>query len=191
LLVWFGIKMTEFLFARPSFWQGFGCVLDLGGTWFESNRSATPAQADRIAMKQDWIMVGNEGPLPAPEVLFQYNEIIPGGADRILKMVEVQSAHRQALETLALNHEIKSGKFGQWGALVIALVGIAAGSYAVYKGAQVAAGIIAGGAITAIATAYLTGTLTRSQERKQKAKMMTGEGEGEMQVPKVSVSNPR
>jgi uncharacterized membrane protein len=38
------------------------------------------------------------GPLPPPEILAQYNEIVPGAAERILKMAEEQSAHRRGLE---------------------------------------------------------------------------------------------
>jgi uncharacterized membrane protein len=38
------------------------------------------------------------GPIPHPELLAQYDQIIPKGADRILKMAERQSEHRQYLE---------------------------------------------------------------------------------------------
>ncbi|MEX2377163.1 MAG: hypothetical protein WD848_03940 [Dehalococcoidia bacterium] len=49
---------TDFLFARPSFWRGVGRLFDLGGTWFEFNRSLTEQQADSVAMYQDWNAVG-------------------------------------------------------------------------------------------------------------------------------------
>lgn len=49
---------ADFLFARPSFWQGFGSVLDLGATRFEFNRSQNGEQADRLAMLMDWRTVG-------------------------------------------------------------------------------------------------------------------------------------
>src|SRR5206468_1881503 len=38
------------------------------------------------------------GPLPDPGELAAYNQIIPNGADRIMKMAEEQSAHRIGLE---------------------------------------------------------------------------------------------
>ena len=41
------------------------------------------------------------GPLPHPQLLNQYNEVIPGGADRIVKLTENQAAHRQSLESRA------------------------------------------------------------------------------------------
>jgi hypothetical protein len=39
------------------------------------------------------------GPLPPPEVLARYNDVVPNGADRILSMAERQGAHRESLET--------------------------------------------------------------------------------------------
>ena len=39
------------------------------------------------------------GPIPPPGALAQYEETLPGAADRILKMTENQQAHRRALET--------------------------------------------------------------------------------------------
>lgn len=38
------------------------------------------------------------GPLPHPKIFWQYEQILPGAADRILKMAERQSVHRQGIE---------------------------------------------------------------------------------------------
>lgn len=37
------------------------------------------------------------GPIPPPAILHQYDAVIPGAAERILKMAEEQSKHRQEL----------------------------------------------------------------------------------------------
>lgn len=39
------------------------------------------------------------GPIPPPEMLAQYNAVLPNGADRIVKMAEDQSAHRRRVES--------------------------------------------------------------------------------------------
>ncbi|HZL48592.1 MAG TPA: DUF2335 domain-containing protein [Solirubrobacteraceae bacterium] len=39
------------------------------------------------------------GPLPPPEMLARYNDALPDGADRIVKMAEDQSAHRRTIES--------------------------------------------------------------------------------------------
>lgn len=38
------------------------------------------------------------GPLPPPEILGEYNEMLKDGAERIMKMAENQSKHRIELE---------------------------------------------------------------------------------------------
>jgi uncharacterized membrane protein len=45
------------------------------------------------------------GPLPPPQIFKEYNDILPGAADRILRMAEIQAAHRQSLE----RHSVWSG----------------------------------------------------------------------------------
>ncbi len=49
---------SYFLFARPSFWAGFGQVLDLGNTMFVFNESVNGEQADFFATRADWLAVG-------------------------------------------------------------------------------------------------------------------------------------
>ena len=41
------------------------------------------------------------GPLPHPQVLAQYNEAVPDGAERVFRMTEKQAQHRQGLEVRA------------------------------------------------------------------------------------------
>ncbi len=38
------------------------------------------------------------GPLPHPEILEKFEQILPGSADRILKQAEAQTLHRIELE---------------------------------------------------------------------------------------------
>lgn len=52
--------MTDFLFARPSFLSGMARVLDLGATFDTYNRSSTPAEADSIAIYNDFKAIGDD-----------------------------------------------------------------------------------------------------------------------------------
>lgn len=47
--------ITDFLFARPSFLEGMGRVVDLGDTLTEYNSSA---DSDQVALAMDWVAVG-------------------------------------------------------------------------------------------------------------------------------------
>ena len=51
---------TDFLFAKPGFVSGMASVLDLGGTLFILNESATPELADSRAIFSDWLNIGRD-----------------------------------------------------------------------------------------------------------------------------------
>ncbi|MCG6534491.1 MAG: hypothetical protein L7F78_07335 [Syntrophales bacterium LBB04] len=51
---------TGFLFASPSFLQGFGSAMDLGATLVEYNQSTTPQEADARAIASDWAVTGKD-----------------------------------------------------------------------------------------------------------------------------------
>jgi len=59
------------------------------------------------------------GPIPPPQVLQQYEQIIPGGAERILKMAEKQSDHRMSLERDVVKWNIAKSKGGMITATII------------------------------------------------------------------------
>lgn len=52
--------MNYFLFARPSFVGGTASILDFGNTLFVYNDSPTPEIADYVAMRNDWVIVGDD-----------------------------------------------------------------------------------------------------------------------------------
>ena len=52
--------ISYFLFARPSFWSGFGQLLDFGDTRTEYNDSGDPELADYFAIKADWHATGGD-----------------------------------------------------------------------------------------------------------------------------------
>lgn len=51
---------TDFLVATPSYLTGAGTVINIGGNYYRYNRSATPAQADARAIRQDFAMIGQD-----------------------------------------------------------------------------------------------------------------------------------
>jgi uncharacterized membrane protein len=53
-----------------------------------------------------------QGPLPRPEDFAAYERVLPGAADRILKMAENQAMHRQGLERRALSGDIVKEMMG-------------------------------------------------------------------------------
>lgn len=67
------------------------------------------------------------GPLPAPEDFAEYERILPGATDRIMKMAEKQVDHRIESEKAIINNKFGQSKLGQLlGAVLVALFGIIA-----------------------------------------------------------------
>lgn len=62
------------------------------------------------------------GPLPPPAVLQEYDQVLPGLAERIVTLAEKQSAHRQALEKGVVEANIRNEARGQHYGLIIGLV---------------------------------------------------------------------
>jgi uncharacterized membrane protein len=119
--------------------------------------------------------VSFSGPLPPPEVLRAYEEMLPGCATRIIEMAERQSAHRRELEqqmTGAAIQEMRSrfgeARFGQICALLLALLFVGAGTFAILQGHEVSGASIAvtggGIGIPAIIAAFMRGKAEKPPE---------------------------
>lgn len=52
--------VNYYLFSNPTFIEGMGQVLDLGGTMNMYNVSPTEVEADAIALYSDWKAVGKD-----------------------------------------------------------------------------------------------------------------------------------
>lgn len=73
---------TDFLYARPSFFEGAARVLDFTGTLTEYNQSITPDQADAIALRMDWAMVGQDLKNAMDQFAADHAEELAGGKAR-------------------------------------------------------------------------------------------------------------
>ncbi len=104
-----------------------------------------------------------KGPLPPPAMLHGYENVLPGCADRIVALMEQQSAHRRELEKTTIGADIRSRYIGQISALFLCLLVIVGGFAAVLTGqsvAGIAAILIAAGGVAAT----FLGTSRRQQQ---------------------------
>jgi len=105
------------------------------------------------------------GPIPPPNLLAKYNDIIPNGADRILAMAERQSAHRESLESKVVNGNLSNQKTGTIFGFILCLVVILGGVYimAIGRNGWGFAAILS--ALASLATVF---AVSRSQQRKER-----------------------
>ena len=66
----------------------------------EKTKQNIPQQNQLQAINVDY-----SGPIPPPDMLKGYNEIMPGLVDRIVITAEKQSIHRQSMEHKVINSD--------------------------------------------------------------------------------------
>ena len=101
-------------------------------------------------MREQWA-----GPLPPPQVLAGFNEIVPGAAERILAEFEQEAAHRRQLENRQASIISRDLIIGQLAALLFAIGALAVAAYSASIGAQWIGSIVGGGTIAAVVLAFL------------------------------------
>ena len=109
------------------------------------------------------------GPLPHPDVLRKFNEIVPGSAERIMKMAEEQSAHRKELEKKVIDSDIARSKWGQILGFIIAITGLGISTIIAIYGSAIAGGVIGVGTLASLVGVFMYGSKTRRLERKEKS----------------------
>lgn len=77
-----------------------------------------------------------QGPLPPPDALANFNDIIPNGAERIMRMVEEEQLHRISYEKAHLNAVSGDTRRGHYIGMVISTAAICGAVYTVYLGAH-------------------------------------------------------
>lgn len=101
------------------------------------------------------------GPIPPPSIIRGYEDIMPGAADRILKMAEIQSAHRQELEKKMVESEARDSLLGVVFAFMLGLGCLACGSIIVINVPE-SAGAISGALLGATGIGSLTASFLKS-----------------------------
>lgn len=74
-------------------------------------KSIQPSQ-NKQEIQAAFSHVEYSGPLPPPDSLRGYEEVLPGAAERIFAASEKEQAHRMELESLMVNSEISNSERG-------------------------------------------------------------------------------
>lgn len=109
------------------------------------------------------------GPLPPPEALERYNQILPGAADRIIKMAESQHDHRQELEKTAVKANVAAQKTGLWLGFIVAMTAICGGIWLASHGKSGAGVTSIIAALAALVGVFVYGKMQQSKELAEKA----------------------
>lgn len=122
------------------------------------------------------LMLGRfySGPLPHPAILKQFEEFIPGSADRILKIFEEQTTHRQYLEKSREEHNQileksnldnthKQISKGQFLGFFICLAALISGTICALSGAEIPGSLFGTAGVAGLAAVFIYGSKKKSQ----------------------------
>lgn len=100
------------------------------------------------------------GPVPQPDDLARYDEILPGAADRIFAMAEKEQAHRHFKERTTLDISSR----GQWFGFILGIVILAVGGWLLHEGRDAAGYAALISALVALVGAFF---YSRSEAKKE------------------------
>lgn len=100
------------------------------------------------------------GPIPHPEHLKKYNQIVPGSANRILKMAESDLEHIQKIQTRENIIESIATVGGLIAGFIIAVIALIGSGYLIMEDHDVAGTILGGGSLTALVGIFIKGRNT-------------------------------
>lgn len=110
------------------------------------------------------------GPIPPPEILAKFAEIMPNAPDRIFTMAESQEAHRQRLEAAVVNSDIRQSQRGLIaGSLLSALV-ISGGIYLLSIGQSIQGLVAVLTPLAGLACVFVYATESRKRERLERSR---------------------
>jgi len=106
------------------------------------------------------------GPIPPPNILKGYNDVVKDGAERIMSMAERQSNHRITLEDHAIREELRQSGRGQIFGFVLGIVGLGLATYLAIYGHEVIAGVFGTTTIVGLVAVFVIGKKAQKQEEE-------------------------
>lgn len=106
------------------------------------------------------------GPLPPPDYLAAYEKILPGTANRLLKMAEIQIKHTQETEKSLLRVNAANSLLGIVFAFLLGFLIIGGGIYLSSMGSHYGSWLTIGGAVSLISI-FVYGTRLSNKNTKK------------------------
>lgn len=111
------------------------------------------------------------GPLPSPEMLKKYNEILPNAAERVFRMAEKAQDHYEETEKKLVDLEIKKVPKGQNHAFMIAITGIVGAVICAFLGQVTIGSIIGGATLISVVPHFIPGKRKKKEDNDYQLKL--------------------
>jgi len=137
----------------------------------QENSSQAQAVAKSVMLAQHEEMHFS-GPLPPPEILVAYNQIVPDSAEKIIEQFIRQGQHRMELERLVITSDVKRANWGLVAGFILALLCIAGSFYLISLGFEIAGIAVVLASLASLIGAFIYGTHSRKKERVEKTELL-------------------
>lgn len=108
------------------------------------------------------------GPLPAPDTLKAYDEIVPGMAERLLSNFERQIDHRITLERYVIQGDVRRANLGLYAASIFGIAVLIAAVILILNGYSDEGVKAIVGLFLSYGSAFLYSDVQRRRERSRK-----------------------
>lgn len=121
------------------------------------------------------VVASFSGPMPPPNVLAAYDNLIPGSADRILSMAEREQAFRHKVTESAVAGSGESETSQRRYAFAVVVVMVAAALACVVMDAPQVAVVLGGGTLLGLVTVFLGGRYIEQRQAGEAAEPASGQ----------------
>lgn len=133
-----------------------------------NKRSTPPARKTQniTPQKQPGVTIQEHqysGPVPPPEILSGFEQIVPGAAERILAMAEENGKHQREMEKAAITLASDTVRRGQTYGLIIGILAFITCIVALWFGSEGTAMTIGGVTIVGLVTVFVTGRFRKTR----------------------------
>lgn len=131
-----------------------------------AHRDEIEGEADSFGPREELVFARSSfsGPTPPPDLVAQYEAILPGAAGFFFAALERQTAHRHSIEARVIEAGISNEKIGMWLAFSLAFLMIACGTFLIYADKDPQGLALIGGTLVTLCGVFI---YSRSQERKE------------------------
>ncbi|WP_419165864.1 DUF2335 domain-containing protein [Candidatus Palauibacter sp.] len=99
------------------------------------------------------------GPIPPPQLLCQYEELLPGSADRIIRMAEKATDHEMETGKRVVEGVLAERRRGQLSGTLVVFAVLVCSGWALYLGHEDFAMTLGGWTLTGVAAIFVLGRL--------------------------------
>ncbi len=127
-----------------------------------------PSSSQLLSMKKEERVIIQQSNMPDVATLEGYARVIPGGADRLIALIEKQVEHRIQLENVVVPEQVRQSRRGQCFGFIVACVSFVVSIVFLFMGQANWAGWIATSTSVGMAAIFVTGKVLSASSLQKK-----------------------